>query len=65
MKKILDKPNNPYQVSLGFSLHIGWSIEAAIGSHLKIDLAYLGRHVNFASTLEKKTKEYGTNLILR
>jgi len=50
---------------LGFGLHLGWSIEGAIGSSFKIDASYLSSHVNMASSLEERTKEYGTNLILR
>ena len=48
-----------YHVKLGFGLHTGWCIEGAIGSSYKIDCTYLSHHVNFASTLEEKTKEYG------
>jgi len=53
-----------YQVKLGFGLHVGWSIEGAIGSTFKIDASYLSPNVNMASKLEEKTKDYGSNLIL-
>ena len=53
-----------YSVKLGFGLHCGWSIEGAIGSTFKIDASYLSPHVNMASKLEEKTKEYGAQLIL-
>lgn len=56
--KLLERIPN-YQVKLGFGLHTGWCIEGAIGSSYKIDATYLSHHVNFASTLEEKTKEYG------
>ena len=49
---------------MGFGLHLGWSIEGAIGSVFKIDASYLSPNVNMASKLEEKTKEYGTLLIL-
>jgi hypothetical protein len=53
-----------YSVKLGFGLHCGWSIEGAIGSTFKIDASYLSPHVNMASKLEEKTKDYGAQLIL-
>jgi len=65
LKQRLDKTNEKYQVKLGFGLHVGWSIEGAIGSSFKIDASYLSSHVNMASALEERTKEYQTNLILR
>jgi class 3 adenylate cyclase len=49
---------------LGFGLHLGYSIEGAIGSTFKIDASYLSSHVNEASKLEEKTKIYNTNLII-
>lgn len=49
---------------MGFGLHLGWSIEGAIGSAFKIDTSYLSPNVNLASKLEDKTKEYGVQLIL-
>lgn len=51
-----------YHVRMGFGLHSGWCIEGAIGSSHKIDATYLSHHVNFASTLEEKTKDYGVVL---
>lgn len=49
---------------MGFGLHLGWSIEGAIGSAFKIDASYLSPNVNMASKLEEKTKDYGVVLIL-
>lgn len=48
---------------MGFGLHLGWSIEGAIGSVFKIDASYLSPNVNVSSKLEEKTKAYGTQLI--
>lgn len=48
---------------MGFGLHLGWSIEGAIGSVFKIDASYLSPNVNMSSKLEEKTKAYGTQLI--
>ena len=41
---------------MGYGLHIGWAIEGAIGTLLKIDVSYLSSNVNMASTLEAATK---------
>jgi hypothetical protein len=53
-----------YQVKLGFGLHLGYSIEGAIGSTFKIDASYLSPHVNEANKLEEKTKTYGVSLVI-
>lgn len=47
-----------FKVNLGFGLHIGWSIEGAIGSTFKIDMSYLSPNVNMSSRLEGLTKDY-------
>lgn len=49
---------------MGFGMHLGWSIEGAIGSVFKIDASYLSPNVNMASKLEEKTKEYGVIIVL-
>jgi class 3 adenylate cyclase len=38
-----------FRVNMGYGLHIGWSIEGAIGSKHKIDASYLSPNVNMAS----------------
>ncbi len=53
-----------YEVKLGFGLHIGWSIEGAIGSDFKIDASYLSSNVSMSETLECATKLYGTPILL-
>lgn len=53
-----------YAVKMGFGLHLGWSIEGAIGSTFKIDASYLSPHVNISGKLEEKTKEYGAQIII-
>jgi len=45
-----------YKVTLSFGMHIGWSIEGAIGSNFKIDASYISPHVNTASRLTSATK---------
>ena len=44
-KDLLEKEPE-YKIKLGFSLHVGWAIEGAIGSDFKIDASYLSPHVN-------------------
>ena len=53
-----------YEVKMGFGLHLGWSIEGAIGSQFKIDASYLSPNVNVASALEASTKAYGVPLLI-
>jgi len=49
---------------MGFGLHVGWSIEGAIGSEFKIDASYLSPDVNMAARLEAGTKLYGVPLLI-
>jgi class 3 adenylate cyclase len=60
----LNKRIKNYCVKMGFGLHLGWSIEGAIGSNFKIDASYLSPNVNTASKLEEGTKEYGVQLVI-
>jgi len=53
-----------FRVSLGFGLHLGWSIEGAIGSEFKIDASYLSPHVNIATLLSAATDEYGVTILM-
>merc|ERR1712232_1357980 len=53
-----------YRVTLRFGLHLGWSIEGAIGSEFKIDASYLSSHVNMVVQLESTTKFYGVMLMM-
>jgi len=53
-----------YNVRLGYGLHIGWAIEGAIGSPMKIDASYLSQNVSFAAKLEELTKIYPTSILL-
>jgi class 3 adenylate cyclase len=62
-KKLWDRIPD-YKVKMGFGLHTGWCIEGAIGSSYKIDATYLSHHVNYASSLEEKTKTYGILLAI-
>ena len=51
-------------LKIGFGIHLGWSIEGAIGSNFKIDASYLSPNANMANTCEEKTKIYGGNIIM-
>ena len=62
--QMLLKKIKHFYVKLGFGLHLGWSIEGAIGSTFKIDASYLSPHVSISSKLEEKTREYGVQLLL-
>jgi class 3 adenylate cyclase len=55
---------SPFEVKMGFGLHVGWAIEGAIGSFYKIDASYLSPHVNLASRLEGATKSFGVPILL-
>lgn len=57
--KALNERIPNYTVKMGFGLHVGWSIEGAIGSFYKIDASYLSPNVNMASRLEAATKQFG------
>jgi class 3 adenylate cyclase len=52
-----------YSVKMGFGLHVGWSIEGAIGSSYKIDASYLSPNVNMSSKLEGATKQFGKMIL--
>ena len=60
----LNKKFHGYSVKLGFGMHLGWSIEGAIGSSFKIDASYLSPNANMANGCEEKTKDYGVNMVL-
>ena len=62
-KELNDRMPN-YSVKLGFGLHVGYSIEGAIGSMFKIDASYLSPNVDMAGGIQEKTKDYGKELIL-
>lgn len=52
-----------YDIDMGFGLHIGWSIEGAIGSNHKVDASYLSPNVNMSARLEGATKQFGVKLL--
>lgn len=60
----LNKRIPNFCVKMGFGLHLGWSIEGAIGSTFKIDASYLSPHVNMSNKLEEGTKSYKVHMIM-
>ena len=60
----LNKRMPNYQVRLGLGMHLGYSIEGAIGSFYKIDPTYLSPNVKMAETLEGATKVYNVPLLI-
>lgn len=53
-----------HPLRLGFGLHLGWAVEGAIGSPLKLDASYLSPAVNVASRLENACRAYGADVVL-
>eukprot|EP00300_Choanocystis_sp_HF-7_P016135 c19312_g1_i1.p1 GENE.c19312_g1_i1~~c19312_g1_i1.p1 ORF type:complete len:871 (+),score=183.47 c19312_g1_i1:1-2613(+) len=53
-----------FKVKIGMGLHVGWAIEGAVGSELKIDATYLSSHVNMSMRLEGETKQYKVDLLM-
>lgn len=52
------------KVSLAFGLHVGWSIEGAMGSSFKVDASYLSSNVNMAANLEAAAKHYAVTVMV-
>eukprot|EP00928_Gymnodinium_smaydae_P006338 TRINITY_DN12237_c0_g3_i1.p1 TRINITY_DN12237_c0_g3~~TRINITY_DN12237_c0_g3_i1.p1 ORF type:complete len:1015 (+),score=183.25 TRINITY_DN12237_c0_g3_i1:92-3136(+) len=53
-----------FRVSCSFGLHLGWAIEGAVGSDLKIDASYVSPHVNLASQLSSSTALFGVFILI-
>ena len=62
--KLLSNRIPNYRVKMGFGLHLGYSIEGAIGSMYKIDASYLSPNVEKSAEVQEKSKDYGKELIL-
>jgi class 3 adenylate cyclase len=48
----------PFQVRMGFGLHVGWGIEGPVGTVQKVDATYLSPHVNMAARCETAAKQW-------
>ena len=49
---------------MSFGLHLGWAIEAAMGSYFKIDVSYMSPNVINTSKLQKATQYYSLPLLI-
>ena len=47
-----------------FGLHLGWTIQGAIGSENNIDACYLSSHLKIANRMEELTETYGMQILL-
>merc|ERR1719261_445218 len=62
---IIPKFGMSYRISVTVGVHVGWSIEGAIGSEHKIDASYLSPHVNLTAGLERVARRiYQTEIIV-
>ena len=61
---VQQRPGDAFAVKMGFGMHVGWAVEGAIGSSLKIDATYLSPHVEMSDRLEAASKVFGTPLNL-
>ncbi|GMI58725.1 hypothetical protein TeGR_g12789 [Tetraparma gracilis] len=52
------------KVTLGFGLHAGNAIQGAIGSPLKVDVAFVSKSVEYSEVLESSTKDYGVRVLM-
>lgn len=53
-----------YRIRVGCGLHLGWAVEGAIGTSLKVDASYLSPAVNVTARLESATKLYGVDVLV-
>eukprot|EP00632_Arachnochrysis_sp_CCMP2950_P001313 CAMPEP_0185705634 /NCGR_PEP_ID=MMETSP1164-20130828/20270_1 /TAXON_ID=1104430 /ORGANISM="Chrysoreinhardia sp, Strain CCMP2950" /LENGTH=833 /DNA_ID=CAMNT_0028373023 /DNA_START=368 /DNA_END=2868 /DNA_ORIENTATION=+ len=51
-----------FKIHMGFGMHVGWAIEGAIGSDMKIDATYLSPHVEMSDRLEASSKIFEAKL---
>lgn len=56
--------NNAMRPDLTFGLHMGWTIEGAIGSEAKIDACYLSPQCQIAYRIESLTEHYDMQILV-
>ena len=49
---------------LNFALHMGWTIQGAIGSESKIDACYMSPHLQATYKLEKMCEHYDQQILI-
>lgn len=61
---IVKRFGNNYRPNLTFGLHMGWTIEGAIGSESKIDACYLSPQKTVAERIEDLTHYYDMQILI-
>jgi class 3 adenylate cyclase len=61
---IVKRFGNNYRPNLTFGLHMGWTIEGAIGSESKIDACYLSPQRTIAERIEDLTHYYDMQILV-
>lgn len=61
---IVKRFGNNYRPMLTFGLHMGWTIEGAIGSESKIDACYLSPHKTITERIEDLTHYYDMQILV-
>jgi len=62
--KLLQQRIPGFRVRLAVGFNVGWAIEGAIGSKLKIDASYLSPNVNMSSRMEAATGQFGCDILI-
>ena len=55
--------NPSHKISIGFSFHLGYSIEGVVGSSLKIDTVHLSRNTTLNQKINEYSNYYGVDFI--
>lgn len=63
-QRLLQRFGCNYEVGLQFALHVGWAIEGATGSEHKIDVSFVGPHIDRLKLLLKAAERYGAHILL-
>ena len=62
--EIIRRFGKGYRPVLTFGLHMGWTIEGAIGSESKIDACYLSPHKTIAERIEDLCHYYDMQILI-
>jgi hypothetical protein len=62
--EIVKRFGNNYRPMLTFALHMGWTIEGAIGSESKIDACYLSPNKTISERIEDLTHYYDMQILV-
>mmetsp|Transcript_9805 Transcript_9805/g.16516 ORF Transcript_9805/g.16516 Transcript_9805/m.16516 type:complete len:119 (+) Transcript_9805:1763-2119(+) len=62
--EFVSKFGQGYRPVLDFALHMGWTIEGAIGSESKIDACYLSPHLQASYKIEKLCEHYDQQILV-